>query len=66
MERADTYFARLNEQRDELPVWFGEMYIETHRGTLTTEGKNKRANRMARRVAVSERKNLTPTPQDQS
>ncbi len=47
MERADTYFARLNEQRDELPVWFGEMYIETHRGTLTTEGKNKRANRMA-------------------
>ena len=47
MERADTYFERLNEKRDELPVWFGELYIETHRGTLTTQGKMKRANRMA-------------------
>ena len=47
MERADSYFARLNEKKDEMPVWFGELYIETHRGTMTTEGKNKRANRMA-------------------
>lgn len=47
MERADSYFARLNEKREELPIWFGELYIETHRGTMTSEGKNKRANRMA-------------------
>ncbi|MBR5519334.1 MAG: alpha-mannosidase [Clostridia bacterium] len=47
MVRADEYFARLNEKKDELPTWFGELYIETHRGTMTTEGKIKRANRMA-------------------
>ena len=47
MERADTYFDRLNEKKDDMPVWFGELYIETHRGTLTTQGKNKRCNRMA-------------------
>ncbi|MDD6262742.1 MAG: glycoside hydrolase family 38 C-terminal domain-containing protein [Clostridiales bacterium] len=47
MERADEYFARLETQRDKLPKWYGELYIETHRGTLTTQGKIKRNNRTA-------------------
>ncbi|MBQ5973952.1 MAG: alpha-mannosidase [Oscillospiraceae bacterium] len=47
MERADEYFTRLEQERDRLPKWFGELYIETHRGTLTTQGHNKRANRTA-------------------
>ena len=47
MERADEYFARLEQQRDKLPKWYGELYIETHRGTLTTQGKMKRNNRTA-------------------
>ncbi len=28
-----------------LPVWNGELYFELHRGTYTTQAKNKRANR---------------------
>jgi alpha-mannosidase len=30
---------------DELPVWVGELYLEMHRGTYTTHGEVKRANR---------------------
>ncbi|GHO68273.1 hypothetical protein KSC_071650 [Ktedonobacter sp. SOSP1-52] len=28
-----------------LPIWNGELYLEYHRGTYTTQGRNKRANR---------------------
>jgi alpha-mannosidase len=30
---------------DRLPTWNGELYLEYHRGTYTTHGRNKRANR---------------------
>jgi alpha-mannosidase len=30
---------------DRLPTWNGELYLELHRGTYTTQGRNKRANR---------------------
>ena len=30
---------------DDLPVWVGELYLEMHRGTYTTHGEVKRANR---------------------
>ena len=30
---------------DRLPTWNGELYLELHRGTLTTQSRNKRANR---------------------
>jgi alpha-mannosidase len=30
---------------DRLPVWNGELYLEYHRGTYTTQSRNKRANR---------------------
>jgi len=42
---AQEFFDRLEEYREELPKWYGELYIQTHRGTLTTEGYVKRANR---------------------
>ncbi|MFH1377513.1 MAG: glycoside hydrolase family 38 C-terminal domain-containing protein [Planctomycetota bacterium] len=29
----------------DLPVWVGELYLELHRGTLTSQGQNKRSNR---------------------
>lgn len=47
METAAKYFARIGAMKDKLPVWYGDLYIETHRGTLTTEGKIKKNNRMA-------------------
>jgi alpha-mannosidase len=34
-----------NEIADLLPVWNGEFYLEYHRGTYTSQGKNKRNNR---------------------
>ncbi len=30
---------------ERLPVWNGELYLELHRGTYTTQSRNKRANR---------------------
>ncbi|MBZ0288543.1 MAG: alpha-mannosidase, partial [Anaerolineae bacterium] len=30
---------------DNLPTWNGELYLECHRGTYTTQSRNKRANR---------------------
>lgn len=40
------FFAALREQVDErLPVWDGELYLETHQGTLTSQAWIKRANR---------------------
>ena len=36
---------RLHEYEDELDDWSGELYLEFHRGTLTTQAKVKRMNR---------------------
>lgn len=33
------------EVADQLPVWNGEFYLEYHRGTYTSQSRNKRANR---------------------
>jgi alpha-mannosidase len=45
MTRVDDYFASLPQ--DGLPRWVGELYLELHRGTFTTQGKVKRLNRKA-------------------
>ena len=40
------FFRRLEaESGDKLPTWNAELYLEIHRGTYTTQGRNKRANR---------------------
>lgn len=51
VETATSYFRRLNEtiakneMNGYLPVWEGELYLEFHRGTYTSQGYNKRMNR---------------------
>ena len=45
MARVDEFFASLPE--DGLPEWVGELYLELHRGTLTTQAKVKKLNREA-------------------
>jgi len=45
--RAEDYFRALEAKRDDLPVWRGELCVETHQGTYTTVAENKRANRCA-------------------
>ncbi|MHC4579794.1 MAG: alpha-mannosidase, partial [Planctomycetota bacterium] len=39
--------AALASQGTDLPVWDGELYLELHRGTYTTQARLKRANRRA-------------------
>jgi len=39
------FFKELDKQKDNLPVWQGELYLEKHNGTYTTQGKNKYYNR---------------------
>ena len=42
---AEFYEAMEEESGDQLPTWNGELYLELHRGTYTTQSRNKRANR---------------------
>jgi alpha-mannosidase len=44
------FLDRLCEEADDLPVWVGELYLETHRATLTTHAEVKLANRRAEEV----------------
>jgi alpha-mannosidase len=45
-EHVGAFFKRLEEERGAiLPTWNGELYLEFHRGTYTTQSRNKRANR---------------------
>ena len=42
------FFKHLDEQvssNSHLPVWSGELYLELHRGTLTSQARNKKYNR---------------------
>jgi alpha-mannosidase len=43
MAHIEQYFAALPESG--LPVWVGELYLEFHRGTLTTQARTKALNR---------------------
>ena len=44
--RAIDFFRKLEQSAgDKLPTWNGELYLEYHRGTYTTQSRNKRANR---------------------
>ena len=48
--RVDEFFASLEAEAGELPVWSGELYLEYHQGTYTSEGQIKRANRTSERL----------------
>jgi alpha-mannosidase len=49
--RVDGFFDRV--AAPDLPVWSGELYLELHRGTLTSQGRTKRAHRRAERDLVA-------------
>ncbi len=44
--KATDFFHRLEERISELPTWSGELYLELHRGTLTTQANSKKQNRV--------------------
>jgi alpha-mannosidase len=44
--RAIDFFRKMDETAGpQLPTWNGELYLEYHRGTYTTQARNKKANR---------------------
>ncbi|KAI1437554.1 glycosyl hydrolase family 38 domain-containing protein [Xylaria sp. CBS 124048] len=43
----DDFFDKVQEKADSLVTWYGELYFELHRGTYTTQAKNKLNNRRA-------------------
>ena len=47
--KAEPFFERLAERLEgaDVPVWDGELYLEFHRGTYTSQAQNKRRNRKA-------------------
>ncbi len=42
---AESFFTQAEEGYASLPVWVGEMYLELHRGTYTSQAQTKRGNR---------------------
>ncbi len=42
---AQSFLDAVVPYRDTLPLWDGELYLELHRGTLTSQARTKRANR---------------------
>jgi alpha-mannosidase len=44
---AADFFAGITRSQPQLPQWRGDLYLELHRGTYTTHGRNKRNNRKA-------------------
>lgn len=39
------FFERLDEERESFQTWRGELYLEKHQGTLTSQARSKRFNR---------------------
>ncbi|MBE2205274.1 MAG: alpha-mannosidase [Chthoniobacterales bacterium] len=44
-EKALAFFGKAATDARDLPVWVGELYLELHRGTYTSQARNKRGNR---------------------
>jgi alpha-mannosidase len=44
-EPVAAFFERWQQDAARFPTWVGELYLERHQGTLTTEARNKRYNR---------------------
>jgi alpha-mannosidase len=45
LEKASEFLAKAKADAIDLPVWVGELYLELHRGTYTTQARNKKGNR---------------------
>ncbi len=48
--RVDDFAAELLKHKDHLPRWVGELYLELHRGTYTTQAFVKQGNRAGERL----------------
>jgi alpha-mannosidase len=71
LEKASDFFKKAEAEAKDLPVWVGELYLELHRGTYTTQARNKRGNRKsefalrdAEFLSIVSPKGLTNYPQE--
>lgn len=64
-DRADRFFEKIDRKRDELPRWKGELYLELHRGTLTTQSRTKRNNRKCEQMLTMTEFLCSMLPYDQ-
>ncbi len=46
-DRVENFFSRLKQKSASLPVYSGELYLEKHVGTLTSQARIKKSNRQA-------------------
>ncbi|ARF58922.1 alpha-mannosidase [Streptomyces gilvosporeus] len=49
-ERPADFFAAAQAEYPQAPVWVGELYLELHRGTLTSQARTKRGNRRSEQL----------------
>ncbi|GAA1179532.1 glycoside hydrolase family 38 C-terminal domain-containing protein [Nesterenkonia xinjiangensis] len=52
-EHPDDFFSRARSELPEPPVWVGELYLELHRATLTSQHGTKRGNRRTEHLLVA-------------
>jgi len=45
LESVSDFLAKAKGDAEDLPVWVGELYLELHRGTFTTQARSKKGNR---------------------
>ncbi|MFE8946082.1 alpha-mannosidase [Streptomyces sp. NPDC007856] len=45
VEHPDAFFAKAREEYPDAPVWVGELYLELHRATYTSQARTKQGNR---------------------
>lgn len=50
MGSPETFFAEAEADYPQAPVWLGELYLENHRGVLTSQHRTKRGNRRCERL----------------
>ena len=51
--RADHFFEKLSKDIGKLEKWTGELYLEYHRGTLTSQARTKRGNRKCEQMLAA-------------
>ncbi|MFF4603268.1 alpha-mannosidase [Streptomyces sp. NPDC001339] len=49
-EKPADFFAKAEAEYPNAPVWSGELYLELHRGTLTSQARTKRGNRRSEQL----------------
>ncbi len=50
LESPADFFAAAEDEYPDAPVWYGELYLETHRGTFTNQQRIKEGNRRCERL----------------